>query len=72
MMEEYDRKDVWFAHHKMTFEIKTLKTDETVLVDDFDRRVKLSEKKVEKVPMALSALLEQELGKMVKQLLEKL
>ncbi|MCP5102198.1 MAG: hypothetical protein GY950_02405 [bacterium] len=72
VMEEYDRKDVWFAHLKMTFEIKTLKTDETVLVHGFDRRVKLSDKKVEKVPMALSALLEQELGKMVKQLSEKL
>lgn len=70
-IEEYDRADAWFAQLKMTITIKSLKTDEMVLLRRFDRRKKLSEKKVGKVPMALSVILEEELTILVAQLVKK-
>jgi ABC-type uncharacterized transport system auxiliary subunit len=71
-IEEYDRADAWFAHLKMTIKIKSLKTDEIVLLRSFDRREKLSEKKVGKVPMALSTVLEEELAILIAQLTKKM
>lgn len=70
-IEEYDRADAWFAQLKMTIKIKSSKTDEIILLRHFDRRKKLSEKKVGKVPMALSAVLEEELAILVAQLTKK-
>jgi uncharacterized lipoprotein YmbA len=70
-IEEYDRKDGWFAHLNMEMIIKTLKTGEIVLVHNFDRNKRLSAKKVARVPIALSIILEEELTKVVKQLSEK-
>ncbi len=70
-IEEYDRKDAWFAHLSMEIIIKTLKTGERILVHNFDRKKQLSEKKVGKVPIALSMILEEELAKVVKQLAAK-
>jgi ABC-type uncharacterized transport system auxiliary subunit len=70
-IEEYDRTDAWFAHFKMTIKIKSFKTDEIVLSRRFDRRKKLSEKKVGKVPMALSTILEEELAILIAQLAKK-
>jgi len=70
-IEEYDRKDAWFAHLNMEIIIKTLKPGESVLIHNFDRKKRLSEKKVGKVPIALSIILEEELAKVIKQLSEK-
>lgn len=70
-IEEFDRRDAWFAHLNMEMIIKTLKTGEIVLVHNFDRKKRLSAKKVARVPIALSIILEEELAKVVKQLSEK-
>ncbi|MCX6582175.1 MAG: ABC-type transport auxiliary lipoprotein family protein [Candidatus Aminicenantes bacterium] len=72
VIEEYDRPDAWFARLKMSIKIKDFKTNEPVLVHQFDRKEKLTEKKVEKVPVVLSMILEEELAKVVEQLAEKL
>jgi hypothetical protein len=71
VIEEYDRLDAWFARLKMSIKIKDFKTNEPVLVHQFDRKEKLTEKKVEKVPVVLSMILEEELAKVVEQLAEK-
>jgi ABC-type uncharacterized transport system auxiliary subunit len=70
-IEEYDRKDAWFAHLNMEIIIETFKTEERILVHIFDQKKQLSEKKVRNVPIALSMILEEELAKVVKQLSEK-
>ena len=70
-IEEYDGKGAWFAHLNMEIIIKTFKTREKILVHNFDRKKQLSEKKVGKVPIALSMILEEELANVVKQLSEK-
>jgi ABC-type uncharacterized transport system auxiliary subunit len=72
VIEEYDRPDAWFARLKMTIIIKDFKSNEPILVYRFDRKEKLSEKKIEKVPVVLSMILEEELAKVVGQLAEKL
>jgi len=71
VIEEYDRLDAWFARLKMSIKIKDFKTNEPILVHQFDRKEKLTEKKVEKVPVVLSMILEEELAKVVEQLAEK-
>jgi uncharacterized lipoprotein YmbA len=70
-IEEYDEKDAWSAHLNMEIIIKTFKTGERILNHNFDRKKQLSEKKVGKVPVALSKILEEELATVVKQLAEK-
>ncbi len=72
VIEEYDRPDAWFARLKMSFKIRDFKTNVPILVHQFDRKEKLTEKKVEKVPVVLSMILEEELAKVVEQLAEKL
>lgn len=72
VIEEYDRPDAWFARLKMTIKIRDFKSNDTILVYQFDRKEKLSEKKIEKVPVVLSVILEEELAKVVEQLAEKL
>lgn len=70
--EEYDMSNAWYARLAMEFKVKVFRTGETVLVYSFDRREKLSEKKVGRVSMRISAILEEELAKMLEQLNEKL
>lgn len=70
-MEEYDRQDAWFARLAMEIEVSTLKEGKVILLHSFDRRKQLSGKKVEKLPMALSVLLEEELTKVVHKLAQK-
>ncbi|MDQ1350177.1 MAG: cholesterol transport system auxiliary component [Acidobacteriota bacterium] len=72
VIEEYDRPDAWFARLKMSIKIRDFKSNEPVLVHQFDRKEKLTEKKIEKVPVVLSQILEEELAKVVAQLAEKL
>lgn len=67
-LEEYDRADAWFAHLNMVITIKDFRTDKIVLVYRIDRRKKLTEKKVGKVAIGLSIILEEELAKMMEQL----
>lgn len=71
-LEEYDRADAWFARLKMEITVIDFRTDKVVLVYRIDRRKKLTEKKVGKVAIGLSIILEEELGKMVEQLAVKL
>ncbi len=71
-LEEYDHANAWFAHLKMVITIKNYRTDKIVLVYRIDRRKKLTEKKVGKVAIGLSVILEEELTKMVEQLALKL
>jgi ABC-type uncharacterized transport system auxiliary subunit len=71
-IEEFDRRDAWFARLDMKIEISSLKSGERVLVHEFKRRKKLTEKKVEKLPIALSIILEEELDKVIDKLASKL
>lgn len=72
VIEEYDFPDRWFAHLKMSIKIKDFLTNETILVHRFDRMEKLTEKKVEKVPVVISTILEEELSIMMSHLAEKI
>ena len=71
-LEEYDRAEAWFARLNMVITIKDFRTDKTVLVYRIERRKKLTGKKVGKVAVGLSVILEEELSKMVEQLAVKL
>jgi ABC-type uncharacterized transport system auxiliary subunit len=71
-IEEFDRRDAWFARLDMKITISSLKTGEKILVHTFKRRKRLTEKKVEKLPIALSIILEEELDKVIKQLALKI
>jgi uncharacterized lipoprotein YmbA len=71
VIEEYDLRNIWFAHLKMTIEIKDFKTGKTIVFYRFDSRRRLSVKKVERVPVALSKILREELAKVVEQFREK-
>ena len=71
-MEEVDRVDAWFAQLDMTITVSSLKTGEKVLVHQFKRRKKLTEKKVEKLPIGISIILEEELEKVINQLALKI
>lgn len=72
IIEEYDFPDYWFAHLKMSIKLKDFLTNEIILIHQFDRLEKLSEKKVEKVPVGISTILKEELAIMVMQLAEKI
>jgi ABC-type uncharacterized transport system auxiliary subunit len=72
IIEEYDYPASWFAHLKMSIRIKDFLTNETVLVHCFDRMEKLSEKKVEQIPIGISKILEEELVIMLSHLREKI
>lgn len=67
-MEEYDQSANWYAHFKMKITVRDFKTNEIVVEHRFDRKEKLTEKKVSRVPILLSEILEQELTKIIKQL----
>ncbi|MCK4763441.1 MAG: membrane integrity-associated transporter subunit PqiC [Candidatus Aminicenantes bacterium] len=67
ILEEYDLKHVWFAHLKMVIEIKDFKSGETLVFHRFDSRRRLLERKVERVPAAISKILKDELAKVVEQ-----
>lgn len=71
-LEEYDRADAWFAHLNMEIKVKDFSTDKIVLVYRIERRKKLTGKKVGKVAIGISVILEEELAKMVEQLAVKL
>jgi len=68
ILEEFDQPGVWFAHLKMDIEIKDFKSNQTVLSHSFDRHRRLSQKKVERLPMAISRILKEELDKVIKKL----
>jgi len=70
-LEEYDRAEAWFAHLNMEIKVKDFRTDKIVLVYRIERRKQLTGKKVGKVAVGLSVILEEELAKMVEQLAEK-
>lgn len=71
-LEEYDLKETWFARLNMEIEIKNHKTGNTVLTHNFDRKKRIYVKKVGRVPIALSIILEEELANAVNKLAEKL
>ena len=71
-VEEYDISNTWYARLAMEFKIKAFGTGETLLVYSFDRKEKLLEKKVGRVSVRISAILEDELAKLLEQLNDKL
>lgn len=72
VLEEYDLKQVWYAHLKMEIEIKDFKAGKTVLFYRFDKRKRLSERRVERVPVAISKILKEEMAIVIDQLLKKI
>ncbi len=68
VLEEYDLKAVWYARLKMEIHIKDFKSGKTILFHRFDKRKRLAEKKVEKVPAAVSTIIKGELVHVVKEL----
>ncbi len=71
IIEEYDRPDAWFARLKMDIRIVDFKTGEPVLSHSFDRQRQLASRKVEHLPAAVSSLLQEELDKVVSELLKE-
>jgi ABC-type uncharacterized transport system auxiliary subunit len=71
-IEEYDRLDAWFARLDMTITVSSLKSGEILLTHRFKRRQKLTAKKVEKLPIGLSIILEEELSKVIDKLALKI
>ena len=65
IIEEYDQLEIWFARLKMEIEIKDFKSGETLLVHNFDQQRRLPTKSVERVPVALSSILQKELEKLM-------
>lgn len=72
VLEEYDLKQLWYAHLKMTIEIKDFKSGKTIVFYRFDRRKRLSERRVERVPAAISTILKEELARVIDELREKI
>lgn len=70
-LEEYDLRQVWYAHLKMEIEIKDFKSGKTVEFYRFDKRERLSERRVERVPVAISKILKRELAKVVEEFRRK-
>jgi len=71
IIEEYDRSKAWFAHLKMEISIIDFKTGEPVLSHSFDRESQLAARKVEYLPIAISDLLQEELDKVVSELVKE-
>lgn len=71
IIEEYDRPDAWYAHLKMEIRIDDFKTGEQILSHCFDRQKQLASRKVEHLPVAVSSLLQEELDKVVSELLKE-
>lgn len=72
VLEEYDLKNVWFAHLKMQLEIEDYKSGKKVVSARFDRRSKLNSRKVEFVPIAISMILKEELANVIDELYAQL
>jgi len=72
VLEEYDLKQLWYAHLKMEFEIIDFKSGNTLMFYRFDKRKRLSERRVERVPVAVSKILKEELTILCAQLLAKI
>jgi uncharacterized lipoprotein YmbA len=72
VIEEYDLKRLWYAHLKMEIEVKDFKANKTILFYRFDKRKRLSEQRVERVPVAISKILKEEMRVVVDLLLEKI
>jgi ABC-type uncharacterized transport system auxiliary subunit len=70
-VEEYDMSNTWYARLAIEFKVKAFHTGETVMVYSFDRKEKLLEKKVGRVSVRISAILEDELAKLLEQLNDK-
>lgn len=68
VIEEVDRPNVWYAHLKMDFEVKEFKSGKTLLIHRFNRREPMTDRKVDKLPAALSKLLKEELDALVEKL----
>lgn len=72
VLEEYDLKQLWYAHLKMAIEIKDFKSGKTIVFYRFDKRKRLPEKRVELVPAAISKILKEELAKVIEELHKKI
>ncbi len=70
VLEEYDLRNAWYAHLKMELEIIDFKTDKPVAFHRFDHRKRLTERKVERVPSAISSILKEELKKLLEKFQE--
>ncbi|MBN1225204.1 MAG: membrane integrity-associated transporter subunit PqiC [Candidatus Aminicenantes bacterium] len=71
-IEEVDTETSWYARLAMEMEISDFKSGESILFHQFDRKVSLSDKNVAQVPIALSRILKEELGKVISDLASKI
>jgi len=72
ILEEYDLKQLWYAHLKMEIEVRDFKSGNTIMFYRFDKRKRLSERRVERVPVAISKILKEELAAVCAQLAAKI
>ncbi len=68
IIEEIDTPGAWYARLSMEIELFDFKSKESLYYHRFDRREKLVTKSVGLVPVVLSKILEEELGKVIKDL----
>lgn len=72
VIEEHDLKKVWLVRLNMEIEIRDFQSGSLLVFHRFDRRKNLPEKKVGRVPIALSQILVEEIDIVLKELLAKL
>ena len=68
VIEEVDRPKVWYAHLKMDLEVKEFKTGKTLLIYSFNRQERMTERKIDQLPITLSKILKKELDTLVEKL----
>ena len=71
-VEEIDSTEAWYARLSMEIELVDFKSKERLYYNQFDRRERLATKSVTLVPVVLSKILEEELGKVVRDLFQEL
>jgi len=71
-VEEIDSTEAWYARLSMEIELVEFKSKERLYYHQFDRREHLATKSVALVPVVLSKILEEELGKVVRDLFQEL
>lgn len=70
IIEEIDTPAAWYARLSMEIELFDFKSNDSLYYHRFDRREKLATKNVALVPVVLSNILEEELGKVIKDLFQ--
>lgn len=71
-VEEIDSQEAWYARLSMEIELVDFKSKERLYYYQFDRSERLGTKSVAMVPVMLSKILEEELGKVISELFQEL